>query len=201
MTALAIFLSFVALLRGKGLLCIPRRGVTWLTGLSEVTNPKRVPKRHSGAILLVPKRKTRQTQHSFVTVKAGKVTEMLGRHVGWLRKCQPRPRFLFPARRRKYARGKASWVPNKTRAMASASLLGLIRKALRMVCGLSVQQARRFTVHSLRVGGINYYRLLGVPLELRAQMADHLSLPSSVRYLRMTPAQQVEILSSIVGRS
>ena len=200
MVALAIFLAFVALLRGKGLLCIPRRGVTWLTGLSEVTNPRRAPKHHSGALLLVPKRKTKQARHSFVTVKAGKVTKLLARHVNWLRARRQRPRFLFPARKRKYFKGKGTWVPNRTRPMSGSSLLGLVRKALRLVCGLSAEQARRYTIHSLRVGGINYYRLLGVPLELRAQMADHLSLPSSVRYLRLAPAQQVKILSSIVGR-
>ena len=83
--------------------------------------------------------------------------------------------------------------------MSSASLLRLIRRALVEVCGLSPEQAKRFSVHSLRVGGINYYRSLGVSTELRAQLADHLSLQSNLRYLRMAPTDQLKILSSIVG--
>ena len=83
--------------------------------------------------------------------------------------------------------------------MTTTSLLALIRMALRQVCGLSAEQAARFTVHSLRVGGINYYRRLGVPLETRAQLADHLSLPSALRYQRLSPAEQIKILSRAVG--
>ena len=84
--------------------------------------------------------------------------------------------------------------------MSTSSLLALIRRALREVCGMSKDQAMRFTLHSLRVGGINYYRRLGVPLETRAQLADHLSLPSAIRYQRLSPAEQVSILSRAVGR-
>ena len=67
-----------------------------------------------------------------------------------------------------------------------------------MAGGLSQAQAKRFTIHSLRVGGVNYYRRLGVPLEMRAQLADHLSLRSNLRYLRMDPTDQIKILDSIV---
>ena len=85
--------------------------------------------------------------------------------------------------------------------MATKSLLSLIRMALREVCSLTRKQAKRFTTHSLRVGGINYYRLLGVPTELRAQMADHLSLASARRYLRMAPQEQIHILGKIARRN
>ena len=198
MTALTIFLGFVSLLRGAGLVGTYSRGVTWLVGNQEVTNPKRPPKRHTGVMLLVPIRKTRQVFYTWVTVKGGHVTRMLARHMRWLRKQKPRPTFLFPARARGPRRG--TWTPKANKRMATASLLALMRRALREVCGLSKAQAMRFTVHSLRVGGINYYRRLGVPLETRAQLADHLSLPSALRYQRLPPAEQVSILSRAVGR-
>ena len=198
MAALAIFLGFVSLLRGAGLLGTYRRGVTWLVGERELTNPRAPPKRHSGVLLLVPVRKTRQLQHTWVTIKGGHVTRMLARHLRWLRKQKPRPIFLFPAR----ARGpkKGTWRPKRNKRMSTSSLLALIRQALREVCGLSKEQAARFTVHSLRVGGINYYRRLGVPLETRAQLADHLSLPSALRYQRLSPAEQIRVLSQAVGK-
>ena len=147
--------------------------------------------------MLVPIRKTRQLCHTWVTIKGGRVTMMLARHVRWLRSQSPRPTFLFPARKRA---GKSSWRPNHKNRMSTSSLLRLVRRALREVCGLSPAQAKRFTIHSLRVGGINYYRRLGVPLETRTQLADHLSLPSALRYQRLRPAEQVKLLARAVGK-
>ena len=196
--ALAIYVAFIALLRGSGLRCIPRQGVTWVAGGTETTNPRKIPRKHSGAILLVTKRKGRQKSHSWVPLRAGKVTKLLAAHVSWLRSLSPRPRFLFPARQSCFPRGKLSWVPKKSAAMGTTSFLSFVRAALTTVCGLKPEKANRFTVHALRVGGINYYRRLGVPLELRAQMADHMSLPSSLRYLRMNPADQFRTINAIV---
>ena len=199
LTALAIYLGFVALLRGAGLLGIPTAGVTWLSPAGETTDPIVIPRDHTGAMLLLPARKTRQAQWSWTTVRGGKVTRLLAAHLKWLRSKKVRPRFLFPASRPRRHAGKRSWQPKVGRAMSSASLLRLMRKALVEVCGLSPSQASRFTVHSLRVGGINYYRSLGVSTELRAQLADHLSLQSNLRYLRMNPTDQIKILTSIVS--
>ena len=39
---------------------------------------------------------------------------------------------------------------------------------------------------------------MGVSTELRAQLADHLSLQSNLGYLRMNPTDQLKILDSIV---
>ena len=198
MTATAIMSGFLTLLRGAGLRATPRRGVTWLVGDSEVTNPSSVPDNHTGALLLVTQRKTRQKSHSWAPMRRGRATELLASHVTWLRhQARPRPKFLFPARQRKFVKGRLTWRPHPTNAISSASLLNLIRRALREVCGLDTDQADRFTIHSLRVGGINFYRQLGVPLELRAQLADHMSLPSSIRYLRMAPNEQMNALAAI----
>ena len=200
MVAVAVSSGFLTLLRGAGLRSTPRRGVTWLVGESEVTNPRSIPANHTGALLLITKRKTRQKSHSWAPLRRGRASELLAAHLSWLRGLQVRPRFLFPARQRRHILGRAVWCPNTKRAISGPSLLALIRRALREVCGLSVEQAGRFTIHSLRVGGINYYRQLGVPLELRAQLADHMSLPSSIRYLRMSPAEQMNTLASIAKK-
>ena len=195
-----IFVDFLTLLRGAGMRTVPRRGVTWLVGPKEVTNPRIIPHDHSGALLLVTRRKTRQKSHSWAPLRRGKATQLLADHLTWMRSLAVRPRYLFPARKRSFANGRASWVPNTRSAISSSSLLSLIRRALREVCGLSAVQASRITVHSLRVGGINFYRQLGVPLELRAQLADHMSLPSSIRYLRMSPSEQMNTLATITGK-
>ena len=84
--------------------------------------------------------------------------------------------------------------------MSSTSMLRLVRCALREACGLSMSQSTKYSMHSLRVGGINFYRSIGVPLELRAQLADHMTLPSSLRYLRMAPSDQMGVLARIASQ-
>ena len=59
------------------------------------------------------------------------------------------------------------WSSNPSDFVSVKSLLSLIRRALTSTCDLNDVKVARFTVHSLRVGGINYYRSLGVPLEIR----------------------------------
>ena len=90
------------------------------------------------------------------------------------------------------------WVPNKSNRLSRASLATLMRHALVEVCGLSNKQAARFTVHSLRVGGINYYKRIGVPIGMRAIIASHKSLVTSRQYLRLLPAEQLDELGHMV---
>ena len=71
----------------------------------------------------------------------------------------------------------------------TGSLLAMVRKALRQVCGMSVAESKRFTLHSLRVGGINYLKQNGVPTVTRALIASHKSLNTSLYYLRSLPIQ------------
>ena len=66
------------------------------------------------------------------------------------------------------------------------------------MCGLSPAEARKFSIHGLRVGGINFYRKQGVSVSLRAQMADHKSIETSRGYLRLLPQEQFAALKSAV---
>ena len=70
--------------------------------------------------------------------------------------------------------------------------------ALREVCGLSRAKVRKYSIHGLRVGGINFYRKQGVSVSLRAQMADHKSIETSRRYLRLLPHEQFASLRSAI---
>lgn len=200
MVTVAVIVCFVTLLRGAGLRTVPRRGLTWLIGNKERTDPKHVPREHTGALMLVTSRKSRQHSHSWVPIRRGRATELLASHVSWLNSLPNRPRFLFPARRRKRKHARLSWHPHPKKSISSTSLLRLIRRALREACGLSMNQSCSYSTHSLRVGGINFYRAIGVPLELRAQLADHMTLPSSLRYLRMAPSDQMSVLAKIASR-
>ena len=95
-------------------------------------------------------------------------------------------------------KGKRVWIPSRTNKISAASCTNLMRTALTQVCGLSPEQARMFSMHGLRVAGINYYDRRGVSVSLRAQMADHASLHSSQRYLRLQPHERIQKLNEFV---
>ena len=193
-----LLVSFLALVRGAGIRTVPSAGVTWIRGMQEFCNPTTLPARHSGVILLIPKRKSSQATPSWVPLRACKATVVLARHVRWLRARAPENKFLFPARSPFFKNGKRQWRPHKSNGISAASFTRLTRKALSEVCGLSTVDAGKFTIHGLRVGGINFYRKQGVSVSLRAQMADHKSIETSRRYLRLLPHEQFATLSSAV---
>ena len=198
MTALVTILSFLALLRVAGTLAIPSNGIAWVSGLRERLNPRRIPLNPSGVLLLVPVRKTRQTQPSWVPLRSKRVNSLLRRHVLWHRRKARRNTFLFPSRRPKFRGRRLVWLPNQKNRMSTASFLRLLRMALMQVCGLSRSQAKMFTLHSLRVGGINYMRQLGVDIGLRAKVATHKSLVTARMYDRMLPIERLYELSAMI---
>ena len=190
--------SFLALVRGAGIRTVPSAGLTWVWGIQEFCNPVTLPRKHSGVISQIPKRKSSQSTPSWVPLRAGKARLMLAQHVRWLRAKAPGKKFLFPARTPCFKRGKRSWRPHLSNGMSDASFTRLTRKALSEVCGLSAADAKKFSIHGLRVGGINFYQKQGVSVSLRAQMADHKSIETSCRYLRLLPHEQFAALTSAV---
>ena len=110
----------------------------------------------------------------------------------------PTNTFLFPSRKLQIKDGKRSWRPHPSNPLSPASFCTLIRMALRQVCGLTDEQAKIFSVHSLRVGGINYYKSIGVSIGMRAKIAAHKSLRTSRRYLRLLPIEQFHELDDMI---
>lgn len=196
MVAAIMATAFLSLLRGAGVLSIPNGTVTWVHGLHESRAPPPPGASLSGALLLVPSRKSSQSAPSWVPIRDGIATNLLAAHVRWRESHATNNAFLFPSRRvSKLGSRRPAWVPHPANRMSQASLLGLIRQALVQVCGLTESQAARFTVHSLRVGGINYYKRIGVSIGMRAQIASHKSLSTSRKYLRLLPVEKLVELS------
>ena len=198
MVAAVTAVAFLSLLRGAGVLTIPNRTVTWVRDLHESRVPPPPGAPLSGALLLIPSRKSSQSSPSWVPIRSGIATEALAAHVRWRNAHAAENPFLFPSRRLSKISGRRPvWVPHNSNRLSQASLATLIRQALVQVCGLSEKQAARFTVHSLRVGGINYYKRIGVAIGMRAQIASHKSLVTSRKYLRMLPVEQLVELSTM----
>ena len=199
MVACIAFAAFVTLLRAAGILSVPAHGVTWVVHLAEFLDPDKAPRVHSGVLLLVPRRKSKQTQPTWIPMRAGPVTKLLRAHYNWRKRHAATNAFLFPSRKLKARGTTRSWVPNRRNAMAPSSLLRLLRRALREVCGMTVAQAKRFTLHSLRVGGMDYYRKSGVAIGMQAVIASHKSILTTRRYHRRLPIEQFYELNSIIG--
>ena len=81
MVATIIYTAFLGVLRAAGILSAPNRGVTWLIGPRERTDPEHIPKAHTGALMLITKRKTGQSTYSWVPFHAGPATKMLAKHI------------------------------------------------------------------------------------------------------------------------
>ena len=197
MVALILLVAFLALLRGSGVLTVPNGTVVWVYGLEESDQPPPPGAPHSGALLLVPSRKSTQTAPSWIPVAAGRATALLANHIKWRARHVRENPFLFPSRAPYNYRGRTAWRPNRSNRMSASSFSALMRLALQEVCGLSPSQAAKFNVHSLRVGGINYYKRSGVSIGMRAAIASHKSLATSKLYLRLLPAEQLRELNAI----
>ena len=66
------------------------------------------------------------------------------------------------------------------------------------VCGLTEEQADLFSGHSLRVGGSNYMRRLGVEDEVHRLVGDWASLVSSTNYYALSSAEQFDVTNRFV---
>ena len=199
MVALIIRIAFLTLLRGKGVLSIPSRGCCWIRGAVELMDPEVIPLLdHDGVLLVVPWRKTTQNQPSWVAMRRGRVTELLSHHLHFLRVHAPTNKHMFPARKAVFHNRQRQWVPNPSSPISHRSATSLLRMALREVCGLSESQAEGYSIHGLRVGGLNYYRRIGVTTSLLADLASHASIHTTRRYLRLLPTEQLQMLDSMV---
>ena len=194
MVATMLAVCFLSLLRGAGILTVPNRTVVWVYDFSESDQPPPPGAPHSGALLLVPARKSSQTAPSWVPVASG---TLLANHVRWRSRHARGNPFLFPSRAPANHRGRTVWRPNKSNRMSTSSFATLLRLALREVCGLSDEDAAKFNVQSLRVGGINYYKRAGVGIGMRAAIASHKSLATSKLYLRLLPTEQLRELNAL----
>ena len=88
-----------------------------------------------------------------------------------------------------------------TNRMSNSSFISALRKALVEVCGLSVEQAKLFAGHSLRVGGSNYMRKLGVEDEVHRLVGDWASLVSSTGYYSLSSCEQFAVTDKFTLRN
>lgn len=195
--------AFLSLLRGAGVLTIPNRLITWVHGLSESCTLQLLTPR-----CLAPSSSSRRgnppSHRRRGSLFARGLPPACSRLtcVGAVPMPRATPSFSLRGAFLNYLAVVRSGNPTPlTVSLAQASLATLIRQALVQVCRLSAQQSARFTVHSLRVGGINYYKRIGVSIGIRDQIASHKSLVTSRKYLSLLPVEQLVELSIMADPS
>ena len=142
-----------------------------------------------GAFLGVRWRKSDQARCVGVPISCRMALGLLLRHLRLLKRAGRSVGPLFPSR----MGGSVSAKRNPTNSVSNSSISDALRKALVDVCGLSEEQAKLFSGHSLRVGGSNYMRRLGVADEVHRLVGDWASLVSSTNYYALSSAEQFAV--------
>ena len=138
-----------------------------------------------GVFLHLRWRKANQAHSVSVPVACKTAITLLLRHLCQLRKVGRTAGPLFPSRQ-----GRVNPKMHPENSVSTSSVRDALRKALREVCGLSREQARLFSGHSMRVGGSNYIRRLGVSDEVHRLLGGWATLSSSRGYFQLLASEQ-----------
>ena len=131
------------------------------------------------------RRKANQSHDVHIPIACPTAIRLLLRQLRLLRAVGRRAGPLFPSRK---GAGRS-----KHNHVSTQSVRDALRKALHQVCGLSREQAALYSGHSLRVGGANHIRRLGLDDELLRMMGGWASLSSARGYFQLTAKEQFNL--------
>lgn len=191
--ALMIALCFVAILRLGELIVLLIEDIMLVFDNGrerQASKLKTIPRRArlKGAFFHIRWRKAGQSHSVQIPVSCPRVLSLLLRHLRllWAKGRTEGP--LFPSRMSRVRPQR-----HATNSVSARSARDALRKALREVCGLTKDQAKLFSGHSMRVGGSNHMRRLGVAHEVHKYMGGWASLEMSQRYYQLTTKEQFEM--------
>ena len=190
--ATLIAVGFICILRGIEVRRIKIEGVRLVlaTGVEvSATEVSCLPvlRDLQGAFLHLVWRKAKQAHDVWVPLSCRITLGLLLKQLNMLRAVGRVRGPLFPSRTR--AGGQRS----KSNCIGSKAMVDGLRTALTMVCGMSEEQAGLYKGHSLRVGGSNHMRLLGVDDEVHRLMGGWASLVSSRGYFQLNTEEQLKV--------
>jgi len=142
-----------------------------------------------GAFLHVCWRKASQRADVWVPMACSIGLSMLLRQLRMLRREGRTVGWLFTSRTRKGGRRSHS-PPNPLGSQAAVTAM---RETLQIACGMSLEQAMLYKGHSLRVGGSNHIRKLGVEDEVHRLLGGWASLVSSRGYFDLNAEEQMRL--------
>ena len=125
-----------------------------------------------------------------------RAVRLLLRQIAWRRLANPPGGFLFPSRSLRKFRGVT--MPNASNPTSRAQYVKALQLGLSVICGLSADSAKLWTVHSLRVWGSTYIRSLGIDDDIHRRLGGWMSLVSSRGYMQMSIDERVQANAKIV---
>lgn len=186
-------LGFVSLMRLGEIISLKRVGikVVFKDG-SEVRlcDLKVIPKvtEVAGLLFHLPWRKNHTKQDCWIPVACRQVIASILRQVATLRAMRSRTPYLFPARQ---FLPHNKQVPNPRNHVGHQSLVTALRRALRECVPLMTEPwSLLYSGHSLRVGGSNRMRRLGIADDVHRRLGGWMSLTSSQGYMQLSAQEQ-----------
>lgn len=140
-----------------------------------------------GAFIHLVWRKSKQAHDVWVPISCRLVLKLLLKQLTMLRAVGRTQGPLFPSRT---GVGGGRSLKN---SIGEKAMKDGMRKALIEVCGMTRDQALLYKGHSLRVGGSNHMRLLGVADEVHRLMGGWASLVSSRGYFQLGTDEQLKV--------
>ena len=189
----AFQLGFVSLMRLGEIISLRRVGVrvAFNDGSeTKLVNLRTLPKSSSVAGLLfhLPWRKNHTAQDCWIPVACKQTIVSILQQVATLRQIKAQSPYLFPSR--KYRR-KNKVTPHSSNHVSHQSLVNALRKSLRECVPLMTKKwSLLYAGHSLRVGGSNHMRHLGIADETHRRLGGWMSLTSSQGYMQLSAREQ-----------
>ena len=141
-----------------------------------------------GILIHVPWRKSNQDSDAWVPLSCSVTILRLLRHEWTLRGLGCESHRLFPSVSR-----KKGHPPHHNNYFGSQQFREGLRKALRDICGMTLAESKVYGGHSLRVGGSNYMRRMGVDPDVHRSLGGWAVLKSARDYMQLSPTEQFEV--------
>lgn len=193
MVSVMAALGFLTLMRCGEMVRLLRQGVILVLRVGREVNLrtcKVLPtvEQCNGMLVLVVWRKSKQAANAWLPMSCPRTMALMLAHERFLRSINSTSKYCFPSRRKT---GKNAFgFPNVTNHMSTSSFVGLLKQALRLVCGVDPEELRLYGGHSLRVGGSNFMRWLGIHEDVHKALGGWAHLVSAKEYMQRSPAEQ-----------
>ena len=140
----------------------------------------------------IPWRKAKQMIDAWIPLSCRVTIRRLLAHEQSLRDMGSLSPYLFPSVQR--SRGHP---PHPLNYFGATQFRNGLRKALRDICGMSLDESKVYGGHSLRVGGSNFMRRLGVDPDIHRSLGGWSVLKSARDYMQLTPTEQFNLTRSL----
>ena len=204
MMALMINVGFLTVMRCGELVRLLRLGVILVLHSGRELNLKRTTSLPSarecaGMLVLLTWRKSKQAANAWLPVSCPRTVALMVAHESFLRSVGCSSPYCFPARQKT---GKSTFaLPRSDNHISTSSFVALMKKALHYVCNIGDDELRLYGGHSLRVGGSNFMRWLGVSDDLHKAMGGWAVLSSAREYMQRSPHEQFALTRTLAVKA